>query len=731
MKLTPELARKYAAYRGRYLGGSRGVYKGATDGCAEFARVYKKDRPVPFMVIGVDAATRVGSFLNADRIPLVPLPGRDFEDCDIASVFSGDNLVYSSIAMLCFVSEYAIGQLKSSLDLAKGIADSWVRLGSYQRGYLENGDAPFGFLLRADSADSPDANENICNFEDGEGSAAATLCPSCDQYATLLPCIKLARDVLKEMDARVPAAHRPTYDALLDTLDELVDRIVDYVAKTAGYAIRWEAPSGTINMPPDDRGPYCHYAAYPFARIAAAVLRDDANDYPDFIGALTLSVVRDLVDVLVDQIGEACREAIPNFLREKFSHDIENVTDNFDLLAELFNIAGKIIDLFHDHVLTPILDFIVDPIKDVLGHWDGDPVGPIDSVLAQILFDLFVTGTLLDTSDAALFDDMFIRLPLRQVLNLIGPVNIPGSLHVGIDIELTPPEPSWWHSPPMPEYDPPSFQITLADFSIDVAGLLDNCIIPIPATGLLRKLAAVARGKAYLKHHAYLMMSGGDLFGQIGNAGAAGLAYKHDNAWFMALAHRFHGAPMASREVAATLKILESAPEAGPRSQNSGHWNEDFRWIRDVGEDSSDAKIFGGMDLMAPLMVACSLPADLADNKDTLLDALMGSPPDEGGTDVFRLPFIGGITNQPLIELKAGGMQGEKTIYISVVFDRPAGNDEVVLTIPAPGGGTQDVTFTNSTQTTKLVVALLEESGVVIKSASANAKGYIAVRSDD
>ncbi len=740
MILTEELARKYIACRTRYLRGPLGLYSGGWDQCAAgYSRRYTlrltqdggAPQPfmyAPFMITSGDGRTDNGTFLNADNLYLCDGPA-DMERRPVIGVTAGDNLVYSSIALTTFAAEYSLTFLQSPLNLVNGILGSYERLGSYQRGYLERGNAPFGFLLRSDSADAPDRDENICNFEGGDGTAAMQLAPSFDQYATLLSSLRFTKSILDNIENDVPAAHRADYERARYTIVRVVSRCIDYITRSAAYTIRWEA-GGRVRKTAEDRGPYCHHVAYPFGIIAAIVRDNDPAKYAEYIGPLSFGLISEITLVLSDLISHACREEIPKSIHGMFSSKVEGTTDEWDLLARLFNIAGRLSEEFDSKVLQPILDRIVDPIIAIIGNWDGNPSQPIDAILSQVIYDLFIAGVLLDTTDDASFNNTRIRLPLRRILQLVGTPDLPTSLPIGVDFTIEPPKPGWWKSPPLPRYDPPSWHIKLDVLDIDLTMLLDNVVIDIPGSGLLRRLAATRRGKDYLRFHGYMTLSAADLFDPKTIGSAVDLAKKYDNAWFMALAHRFHQAPYNDPTVSGTLDILKTAPDTFPHSRDSGLWNADFRWIRD-GQTDKDGLLYGGLDLMAPLMVACSVNSDAAANRETLLKAMMTQDTNNGDSNVFKLPFIGEVANQPLLELKAGGTQGDKTVYISVEFDRPAGADTVVITIPTLTGATEDITFTNRGQSSKLVVAPLKAPGFTLKSVSVGAKGNILIFTGD
>ena len=73
----------------------------------------------------------------------------------------------------------------------------------------------------------------------------------------------------------------------------------------------------------------------------------------------------------------------------------------------------------------------------------------------------------------------------------------------------------------------------------------------------------------------------------------------------------------------------------------------------------------------------------------------------------------------------------DTTIYIAVIFDRPVGNNTVVLTIPTLTGGTEDVPFKQEERCSQLIAAPLTDFGIVIKDAPAAAKGNIVISTSD
>src|SRR5262249_18774904 len=149
-------------------------------------------------------------------------------------------------------------------------------------------------------------------------------------------------------------------------------------------------------------------------------------------------------------------------------------------------------------------------------------------------------------------------------------VNIPG-------FDITPPKPPWWNSTILGDWNPPTGHVDLIpSFTIPV-GELGTLEIPIPMSGLLQKLAALAKPKSYLKLHAYNLLAGADLFGAVPNTDARALAVKHDNAWFVAVAHRFQNVTLTDPAVRSILDILVSAPDTFPKGKGAGAWNQDFR----------------------------------------------------------------------------------------------------------------------------------------------------------
>src|SRR5262249_19888281 len=149
------------------------------------------------------------------------------------------NTLYASFALVCFAAEYSITLLRQPLEIAVGIAKSFQRLASKQRGWQETGNAPFGFVLRHDSRDTADIDENICNFSSGTGSAAFQLAPSFDQYAGILSNCWVTKLLIKQTPS--DPANNDLRDALVSIIDERIERILDFVAFKTNYTIRWSA----------------------------------------------------------------------------------------------------------------------------------------------------------------------------------------------------------------------------------------------------------------------------------------------------------------------------------------------------------------------------------------------------------------------------------------------------------------------------------------------------------
>lgn len=733
MKITPELAAKYAQYRDRFLGGTMGTYAGFTgpDPCGGNAgRRYDRDRYAPFMITSGDAAVDQGTFLHVDRFVVGnSVAAAEMEQSQILEVHCGDNTLYASCALVSFVAEYSITLQAQPLEIALGIARSFQRLSSVQRGWQETGNAPFGFVLRHDSRDTADIEENFCNFGGGTGTAAYKVAPSFDQYAGILSHIRFAKVIL----AQTPPdpANASLRNALVAVIDPLVERIVRFIAFKTNYTIRWDA--GGVRQTADDRGPYCHFAAYPFARIASLAKYGTTDCYTEFLGEVVLDTFADLAIVLTDQVAHVLADTVAPFIREKFVTFFKGTITSavWEAIAGVFDIAGKALDLFHDYVEQPLKQFVLDPLITQIQAWTGRPAtGPISDVLAQEFFNVFVTGVLLDTSDKPLFDDAVLRLPVSKILEWMGAFAFPNSIEVNIPaFDIAPPAPRWWDETIMGTWPAPSWHIDpIPAFDIPIADL-GTLEIPIPLSGLFHKLVALAKPNTYLKLHAYNLLAGADLFGTVPNTDARALAVKYDNAWFMAVAHRFQNVPDSAPGVRSTLNILVSAPDTFPKGKGAGAWNQDFRWIRDADPDETP-KLFSGLDFMAPLMLASSVPEDVPANRDILIQALSPKTPEISAMGPFTLPFQGPISDRQVFELHAGGSQSQTILYISVVFDRPSGHDSVTLTVPTLAGQTEDVTFDQSEGLSKLIAAPLTNFGVKIKSASATAKGYISIATD-
>ena len=734
MKITPELAAKYAQYRDRFLSGTTGTYGGFTgpDPCggSDAGRRYQQNCYAPFMITSGDAAVDEGTFLHVDRFVVGDnVAPNDMEQTPILEVHSGDNTLYASFALVSFVAEYSITLLAEPLEIALGIAKSFQRLGSKQRGWQETDPAPFGFVLRHDSRDTADLDENLCNFGGGTGAAAYQLAPSFDQYAGILCHVQFAKAIL----AQTPAdpSNAGLRNDLVAVIDPLVERILNFLAFKTNYTIRWDA--GGARQTGDDRGPYCHFAAYPFARIASLVKYGTTDKYPEFLGEVALDTLADLDIILTEQVAQALQGAVVNFIQDRFVAGLKGtVTGNlWDAIAHVFDIAGKALQLFHDYVEQPLKQYVTDPLISKIQAWKGSPVtGLISDLLAQDFFNIFVAGVLLDTSDKLVFDDAVLTLQVSDILEWMGAFTFPNSIAINIPaFDIAPPAPSWWDSRYMGNWPGPSWHVNpIPAFDIPVPDL-GTLEIPIPMSGLFYKLVALAKPKTYLKLHTYNLLESADLFGAVPNTDALALAVKYDNAWFMAVAHRFQNVPDSAPGVQSTLNILVSAPDTFPKGKGAGAWNQDFRWIRDA-DASESPKLFSGLDFMAPLMVACSLPEDVAANRDLLIQALSPKIPESSAMGPFTLPFQGPIADKQVFELHTGGSQSQTMLYISVVFDRPLGPDSVTLTVPTLAGGTEDVTFNQSDSLSKLIAAPLTDFGVKIKSASATAKGYITIATD-
>lgn len=729
MKLTPELAKKYASYRERFLGGSHGQYigfpKDQTDPCGGGAgRRYDANTYASFMVLSNNPLADEGTFLHVDVLEVEPGNTPDeLESANITKISFGDNTVYASATLLSFVAEYAILGQAQSLEVALGIARSFQRLGMRQAGMGETGQGPYGFTLRSDSWDNGSVNENICSYGDGATETAHRLAPSFDQYASILSCCCLAKAILDD----VPSDNHTSLRAdLLSVIDERVKTIVEFIAFKTIYCIRWEA--GSIQRPEEDRGPYCHHAAYSFARIAAQTVDRNPSNFDPYLGQVALGTVHDLTGVLIEKIADTM-DVIRDGIRKYFVDYVrtsDDLSEVYEAIAKFFDVAAIVLRAFDAKVVTPVKDHIIDPIIKHLKNWDGTPGGgAINSFFAQTLHNLFVTGILLDTTDDLWAEDVTWEITLAKLFELIGTDPFPStiSLDINVDLDFLPPEPPWWDARLLGHWQAPHWgPYKLLKFDVPI-GIISSITIPVPMSGLLRQLVAVAKGKAYLRFHAYNLLLASQTFDQVKGADPRKLAVKYDNAWFMALAHRFHNVSVT--DLGRLPTILESAPDTFPKGKGANRWNQDFRWLRDIQDKDKD-EIYSGLDFMAPLMIACSLPGDVGDNRAILLDALAPNVSQEQSMGPFNLPFQGPITNKLVFEMRASDTQREKSVYVAVVFDRTGGSGgKVTLIVPKSEGGTDEVQFEQDDHSSKLAVVPLEPPGIIIK--EAQGKGVILI----
>jgi hypothetical protein len=743
MRLTPDLAKKYAAYRNRFIGGPEGLYNGfpsdIVDPCSTGAdRRYSKDGRAPFMVTTGAPGTDLGTYLHVDDFEVEDLPAEQLEHARINKIKFGDNTVYSSVAIVCFAAEYAVGGLLESLQYVANIAESFQRLGTHQAGFGEEASSPpFGFVLRADSKDwagDTDAVENFCGYGDGSTPTAAQLAPSLDQYAAILSCCLFAKRLVEQAPAATSGSEQALRTGAISLLSERIRTVQDFIALKTLYTIRWRVGNTTYS-PPANRGPFCHPVAYPFAVIRADV-EGNANNYIPYLGEVGIPVATQLLQALLQAINDLLQDTdrtIMNYVRGLFPQRVRDHIggDVWDAIAKFFPLGDIILDVFTQNVIPLVINQIIDPILQHVNSWGGLPGSQAMNVfLAQQLFNLFVTGTLLDTSDQP-FEDLTLTVTLSQLFELVGTTTLQTTIPVNYSHTFAPGKPGWWNEAILGNWPAPSWTISLPSFDIPLGDLL-NVSLPIPMTGFLRQAVAIARGKAYLRFLTYNLMVAAGLSGQIGNTDSRALAARYNNSWFMALAHRFDGVAIGQPEVQSTLNILESAPETFPKGRGSGQWNQDFRWIRDI-EDKNAAALYSGLDFMAPLMVACSTSGDIAANRATLLEALSPTIGEDLFMGPFVLPFQGPITaRKEIFSSKTGGTQPATTLYVAVVFDRQVGTDTVELEIPTlQSPGTASVTFSQGDRCSQLVACSMTDRPIVLVSASATAKGYILISAEN
>lgn len=725
MKITQDLADKYARYRERYLSGSGGSYQGLKNLDANLAgQRYRRNVAAPFTIVTDAPGADKGTFLHCDMAvdTNVSAAPEEWERAPISDLAFGDNTLFSAIALVNFVAEYSVVGLPESLEIALGFAKSFQRLSSHHRGFGETGSPPYGFCLRADTADWDDKNENFTTYNDGDSATAHQLAPSLDQYAGLLCGMCFAYEILKS--APHDEAHAATRQALISVLEERTRTVARFIAFKTLYAIRWEA-GGEIQRPKDDRGPYCLAAAYPFARIAGRVLEGDAGEFGQYHGDLVFALIRDLPNILINAACDKLKGGLEGLLKDDLEKKVKNIIGDiaWDAINKLMDARARVDQAFQEYVLQPITERLIEPVLQALKEWNGVPgTEAMNLFLSQAIFDLFATGTLLDTSDQP-FEDSVIDMSIEQILEMVGHVDIPDSIPIDLSFEFAPSKPSWW----IWNWDAPKWPVHIASFEIPLGSIL-SLSIPIPMSRFLRQTIALAStDHVYMQFMVYNMISAAELFDSLPDFDAIALANRYDNAWYMAIAHRFHGAPLTDSRVAGVLQMLETAPDGFPKSHGVGDWNQDFRWNREQqGKNEDTKRIYSGLDLMAPLMLAASHEADRAANREALLNAL--SRNNNEGEDVmgpFRLPFQGPITSKQIVELTPGAVGSRQTAYIGVVFDRAIGSAKVNLMIPQLNGGQIECEFSQEDGCSKLIAIPMTSKGIVIKTATPNARGVV------
>lgn len=250
MQLTPALAAKYASYRSRFLFGTDGVYVPGTPvpPCTSVPNVEFQQQNVPAAFLSHCGSPPVdpGTYLNANILALNDIT--DPQSSTVVDINHGDNIIYGSFAAINFAAEYAITLDLEPLQFCLNIVLAMQRLGTYQGG-LNDPPSPsgsHGFMLRADSPDDGDPNENICVWaQDPEN--AKNLEPSYDQYCGLLSSLRVVQLVLA--DVPPVASHAATRGALDAAIAERVETCVGYLAASF-WTVLWKNRGGHPRVEP-------------------------------------------------------------------------------------------------------------------------------------------------------------------------------------------------------------------------------------------------------------------------------------------------------------------------------------------------------------------------------------------------------------------------------------------------------------------------------------------------
>lgn len=469
MRLTEQVAMKYAKYRLRFLEGAIGPYEGTQYGTFDplteefLVNVNVPSMPVkrvPAQVRGARVTflrniTRPhdepGCCVIAEKLSVDAATATESGNLDSAHVTSlkhGDNTLHASWAFATFVAEYVITHDLGALRLADRILRSFQRLGDYSPGHGEdpnrNNRPPnelWGYILRSDIVDDADSSERIQDWL-ADPDAKSSLEPSPDQYTSLFCASLVALTLLADAQAHDPdfptsPDHVQLISGIRERVEERVRACHRYVAQHCRYFLKH--PTGRMVK----RGGWCWQFAYEFADVVATVLNEDFDDHfepfalsmlPDIFSAFVTAPSGSYADVNAEHIADLLLNGVESLILDT---TVSGVRDSlFAGMTTSVPILNEVTDLlsFLDDYSSLKTD-VDGAIRDALRNWIHAAIRPPLKHILQTVIQAALDATgALDRAASKVLSKLLFKI----AADLFFATNLP-SLQIGGKLVTTVP----------------------------------------------------------------------------------------------------------------------------------------------------------------------------------------------------------------------------------------------------------------------------------------------------
>ncbi|QDU76869.1 hypothetical protein Pan97_39260 [Bremerella volcania] len=772
MILSEKLARLYATYRQRLIDGPKGYFCDSTlrscsvpGGCNEFPTVefQREGAPVPFVRQATTDVTEPGAFLVADLLRVSNEPeGATEEERFVTGIRHADQTLYSSNLFLALVAEYVITYDDQTLELAECVLAMLRRLGTWQPGYKEERSnrcrprvgSTYGYMVRHDAFDG--FEESFCEWKkDPLSNDFRSHEPSYDQLGSLNNCGAFAWRILEEADVasdpRCPPDHHPRVDALQAGIIERMTATHRYIATNCRYAMR-RCDGAEV----DRQGGWCWMYAYPLARTQASARAGGSGNYRPFLEPFLYRFLFDFVENLITVILDGLIDTLPGLITKhvNLQRDIQRELGEFgDFLDLVIRHFGYILEEILRAALNTLREAVRAFVRSDLARWlrdrlaelGNDPLSEaLNDNLARALFRVFSRTTLVDPRNELDPDEsLHWVLDLGKLLQDLGVVGeLPRTIRFQFQWELkTPPVVIKVWNPLCvcgtkvgchEEVEiAPAQDFGTLDIDWDIPApwvLIFPNLAEFPVTAPLSLLGELVYSNVdaarFMIYHFFCANAASDTFGE-NRINPIRAAHRFDNAFFMALMHRFHGVA-ARGDVKRRLESLETAPEDYPKESAKRGWNQDFRWKRSKRDPGSEGSLYNGVDLMVASMVAAS--ADAPRNRDRLIDAIADArreAEEEEQPGVIRLPFEGPYTDGTWVVWNRTAAH-PRTPLLGVEFSRRRPDGGISLRMTHTDNTTTDVDFSQG-EPAKSVEVAPSVREITILSINIGTKGEILI----